>query len=132
VRRLHESVPPGPAAGLFGSVRALLATLVAIGHTRLELLSVEIQEEVERVAGLLVWSIAALLIGLAALLMLSAAVVLWVEPPHRWMAAGLLALVFLCGCGGAALKARSRVTRKPRPLDATLSELEKDHDMLKG
>jgi uncharacterized membrane protein YqjE len=131
VSRLDGGVPPGPAGGLFASVRALLATLVAIGHTRLELLSVEIQEEVERIAGLLVWSVAALLAGLATLLLLSAAVVLWVDPPRRWMAAAVLALVFLAVCLGAARQARARITLKPRPFDATLSELEKDHDLLK-
>jgi uncharacterized membrane protein YqjE len=128
----NGDLPRASATGLFGSVRALFATLVAIGHTRLELLSVEIQEEVERTAAMLVWSIAALLTGLATLLMLSAAVVLWVEPPRRWVAAGMLALVFLAACVAAAIQARSRMMLKPRPFDATLSQLEKDRDMLKS
>ncbi len=120
-----------PPPGLLGSARALLATLVAIGHNRLELFSVEIQEEVERVASLLLWSVAALLAAFGGLLMLAAALVLGVDPVHRWMTAGLLGLAFLAGCAIAAMRARSRVLHKPRPFDATLSELRKDHDLLK-
>ena len=120
-----------PPAGLLGSVRTLLATLVAIGHNRLELLSVEIQEEVERVAALLLWSVAALLLGMASVLTLSAAIVLSVDPALRWVAAALLGLAFLVACAWAVRKARARATLKPRPFDATLVELEKDHDTLK-
>jgi uncharacterized membrane protein YqjE len=128
---LKDQAPEGAPAGLLGSLRALLATLVAIGHNRLELLSVEIQEEVERVASLLVWSIAALLLAAAGLLMLAAAVLLAVEPQHRWIAATALGLLFVVACALAGLKARSRLSLKPRPLAATLDELGKDHDLLK-
>ena len=41
--------------GLFDSAKALLASLVAIAHNRLELLSTELQEEIARVALMLVW-----------------------------------------------------------------------------
>lgn len=122
---------PGEPHGLLGSLRALLATLIAIGHNRLELFSVEIQEEVERIASLLLWSIAAVLLGVAMLLMLAVAVVLSVAPPHRWLAACGLGLLFLAACVGAALRARNRLMLKPRPFDATLGELRKDHDLLK-
>jgi uncharacterized membrane protein YqjE len=120
-----------PPRGLLDSLRGLATTLIAIGHNRLELLSVEVQEEVERVASLLVWSIGALLLGVAALLLLAVAVVLSVDPRWRWVAAGGLGVLFLVGCWAAARRARSRLYRKPRPFDATLSELHKDHDLLK-
>jgi uncharacterized membrane protein YqjE len=128
---LEGQAPEGGPAGLLGSLRALLATLIAIGHNRLELLSVEIQEEVERVASLLVWSIAALLLAAAASLMLAAAVLLAVEPQHRWIAAACLGLLFVVACALAAMKARARLSLKPRPLAATLDELSKDHELLK-
>ena len=129
--RPEGDVSPDAPLGLLGSVRGLLATLGAIGHNRLELFSVEIQEEVERVASLLVWSVAALLAGVAGALLVAAAVVLSVDPAQRSLAAGLLGLLFLGVAVVAALKARTRVTLKPRPFDATLSELHKDHDLLK-
>lgn len=129
--RPEGDAPGEPPPGLLASLRALLATLIAIGHNRLELVSVEIQEEVERLASLLLWSVAALLLGAVTLLMLAAALVLSAPPSHRWLAAAGLGLLFLASCVAAALKARSRMTLKPRPFDATLAELRKDHDLLK-
>ena len=56
------------AGGLFDSLRALLATLVAMAHTRVELFGTEIEEEVRRVVALLLGGLAVLaLISLALL-----------------------------------------------------------------
>lgn len=117
-------------AGLFGSVRTLLATLVAIGHNRLELFSVEIKEEVERVSSMLLWTMVAALLGMLGLLLVALAIVLSVEPANRWIAAGVIAALFFAGCALAGVVARSRMTLKARPFDATLEELEKDRDLL--
>jgi uncharacterized membrane protein YqjE len=117
-------------AGLLGSLRALLATLVAIGHNRLELFSTEIKEEVERVSSMLLWTMVAALLGMLGLLLVATTIVLSVEPANRWIAAGVIAALFFAGCAVAGVVARSRMTLKPRPFDATLGELEKDSDML--
>jgi uncharacterized membrane protein YqjE len=131
VTRLDESRGSDAQGGLLASARALVATLIAIGHNRLELFSVEIQEEIDRVASLLIWAVAALLLGAATVLMLCVALVLWVDPSQRWLAAGVLGLLFLAACAGAGLQARARLALKKRPFDATLAELAKDHDLLK-
>ena len=47
---------PRPVAGLFHSVNNFLATFVAIVHTRLELLTTELQEEVRQVGAILLWA----------------------------------------------------------------------------
>jgi uncharacterized membrane protein YqjE len=127
-----SGLEPGDDArgGLLGSLRALLATLVAIGHNRLELFSTEVQEEVERVASMLLWSAVALLLGLLALLSASVAIILAVPPERQWLAASILAGLFLAACAWAAIVARGRMTMKRRPFDATLGELAKDHDVL--
>lgn len=117
-------------AGLLGSLRSLLATLIAIGHTRLELLSTEIQEEVERVSSLLLWSMIAVLLGMLGLLLVAMGIVLWVDGPNRWIAAGTIAALFFAACIAAGWIARSRMMLKPRPFAATLSELAQDRDML--
>ena len=119
--------PPG---GLLGSLRALVATLVAIGHNRLELFSTEVQEEVERVASMLLWGAVALLFGVLGLLLVSVAIILGVQPAHQWVAACVLAVLFLAACAWAATVARGRMTMKRRPFDATLAELAKDQDAL--
>jgi uncharacterized membrane protein YqjE len=53
-----------------------------------------------------------------------------VEPASRSIAAGVIAGLFFAGCALAGLVARSRMTLKARPFDATLGELEKDRDLL--
>lgn len=131
------SEPQGSAGakrpgGLLASVRGLLATLVAIGHNRIELFGVELREEVERVAALLLWAVAALLAAFMTALLASAAVVLFFDPPRRWLAAAVLAVLFLAGSIWAAHVAHARLALKPRAFDATLSQLSKDHDLLKG
>lgn len=127
-----SALGPGddPPGGLLGSLRALLGTLVAIGHNRLELFSTEVQEEIERVASMLLWSAVALLLGVIALVSVSVAIILAVPPAHQWVAAIVLAALFLAACAWAAVVARSRMTMKRRPFDATLAELAKDHDAL--
>lgn len=122
--------PGDPPGGLLGSLRALLATLVAIGHNRLELFSTEVQEEVERVASMLLWSAMALILGTLALLLGAVAIILAVAPAQQWIAASVLAALFLAACAWAAIVARGRMTMKRRPFDATLGELAKDHDVL--
>ena len=51
----------GPISSLFKSLSNLLATFVAIAHTRLELLTTELQEEMHNIAEILMWSLVALL-----------------------------------------------------------------------
>ena len=46
----------GPVSGLFTSVAQMLATVIGIAHTRLELLTTELQEEMHRVAEIMVYT----------------------------------------------------------------------------
>jgi len=117
-------------AGLFDSGKRVLGTLIAIVHDRFELLSTELQEEIGRVAFLLLWGAIALFfaflgIAFAGLLVV---IILWDE--HRVLAAGLIAALFLVLALGAALLAGRQVGAKPRPFDASLSELAKDRELL--
>ena len=63
---MADQTQPG---GLFASLKALLATLIAIGHNRLELFSTELQEEIARAASILLWALAALLLAFLAVLL---------------------------------------------------------------
>jgi uncharacterized membrane protein YqjE len=60
---------PGEHTGLLGSLTTLAATLVAIAHTRLDLLSSDLEEERAHVLSLLVLALAALFfLGIGVLL----------------------------------------------------------------
>lgn len=124
---MADQTQPG---GLFASLKALLATLIAIGHNRLELLSTELQEEIVRAASTLLWALAALLLALLALLLAVCAILLAIPEESRAVAAALIALGAGAAAAVAALVSHSRATARARLFDATLTELSKDRDQL--
>lgn len=119
------------SAGLLQSAQGLLASLLGLAHTRLELLSNDLQEELARfvaavLGGLIVVALAILGLGFGA-----AAIVISVGEEHRLAAAASLAAVFLALCLAIAWSLRRLVQARPRPLDASLTELERDYQALK-
>jgi len=117
--------------GLFGSLRALAASLVALAHTRLELLGAELQEEVARVVLSLLYSFTALLFAALGIAFVGIAIIMAVEESHRVEAAAILALIFLVLGGTVAWAVRRLVFAKLRVFDASLLELDKDYAELK-
>lgn len=120
----------GERRGLLDSLTTLAATLVAIAHTRLDLLSTDLEEEREHLLSLLVLALAALFclgvgVVLAAILLVAA---FW--DTHRLLVLGSLTGFFLAAglaaCGFAMRKART----KPRLFAGSLSELFKDRQHL--
>jgi uncharacterized membrane protein YqjE len=121
---------PGPGLGLFDSAKALLATLVAIVHTRLELLSTELQEELGRVALLLLWGAVALFFVFLAIASFALVILIAFWDDHRLLVATLLAVAFLVLALVAGFAARYQIAAKPRPFDSSLNELAKDREEL--
>ena len=113
-------------SGLFDSLRAMLATLVALTHTRLELLSVELEQEVDRLAGTLLWAILGIFCAGLAVLMIALTIVIAFWDGHRLLAAALVALLFASLAIVASLVVRHRLRTRPRFLSATIGELERD------
>lgn len=119
-------------SGLFDSLRAMLATLVALTHTRLELLSVELEQEVDRLAGTLLWAILGIFCAGLAVLMIALTIVIAFWDGHRLLAAALVALLFASLAIVASLVVRHRLRTRPRFLSATIGELERDARALEG
>lgn len=126
------TAPAGRPSGLFASLRDLLATLLAIAETRLELVTTELEEELHRIAEILAWAFVLIFFGGMTVLMLALLIiVLWWED-HRVLAASLTCLGFLLITATAALVLRARVAARPKLLDATIEELKRDRDALGG
>lgn len=122
--------PEAEAPGLFHSARRLLANLAGLAHTRLELLSTELQEELARLGLILLAALVTLFFVFLGIAFAAVAVMIAVDEAYRLTAAVLLGLSFFAA---AALSAwwMQRLTRaKPRVFDASLSELRKDRDLL--
>lgn len=121
-----------PATGLFQSLNNFVATLVGIAHTRLQLLTTELQEEVQQVGQLLLWSFIALFAAMMALFLGALTVIFVFWDTHRILAAVLMTSMFILIAVAAAVVLVRKVNAKPPMLDATLAELAKDRDQLRA
>lgn len=116
--------------GLFGSLRALLATLIGTARTRLELLQVELEEEKLRLAGIGVLAVTAVFFLALAVLVFSFFVILLFWDTHRVMASGLMALAYLVVGLCCAAAARRRARTKSTLFAASLAQLDADRAQL--
>jgi len=117
------------SAGLLGSVRDLLDSLLGLARTRLELLSTELQEALAGHALAVVGACAALVLGGLGLAFAAIAVLLAIAPEQRLAAAALMALAFLAA--GAAMALVLRARERVRVFDASLAELQRDREALR-
>ena len=122
---------PDRPPGILEALRTLLASVLQLLHTRVELLTVEIQEQVQRVLWLFVWTIVALFCGSLTVLMLCVTVLVACWDSHRLLAAGCLTGGLLVLLLAALLALRAQWRAGPRWLGATLDELQNDADALR-
>lgn len=122
----------GPVTRLAGSLRGMLATLVGIGHTRLDLLTVELQLEVRRATSILLLGAVVLACAAAGFLMVGIAVILAFWDTQRLLAALLVATAYLGVAVICAALILRRLQARPRPFEGTLSELARDAEQLRG
>src|SRR4030042_69997 len=125
---ISETQTPGTSCrgGLFDSLKVLAATLLAIAHTRLELLSTELEEERVRLSSMLVWTLAALFCAGLGVVLATLFVVLALWDIHRLLALGIPAILFLLGAVVAWLIVRGKARAKPRLFAASPAELSQD------
>ncbi len=117
---------------LSSSLRGLASTVLELVQIRLELLSIEAQEEVLRVGALLVYgaiAVAFLSLGVV-LLALLITVALW--DTHRLLALGVFTGLFLVTGGVAAWLARERVRSGTYLFSASVEELRQDREGLRA
>ncbi len=117
---------------IIDSLARLAATVLETLHTRLELISVEVEEEMARYSSYLLWTVVALFCaGVAVLLAILLVVVLFWDS-HR--EAVLLSLIG--AFTGIALYLgwwlRESMRNKPRLLAYSLAELKRDTATLRG
>jgi len=121
---------PDAGKGLLASLMALAATLVAMMHTRLELLSTDLEEEREHFFSLLVLALATLFfLGFGMLLSVFLLVVVFWDT-HRILVLATLAGLFLLAGIVTWRIALHKTRTKPRFFAATMSELLKDRQQL--
>jgi len=123
----------GPAADNFGQLAAnskdFARRLMTIGENRLELLTVEVQEERERLLHAILLALGMAVFGLLASFTLTAAIVVWL-----WAWSPVAVLLILTGLYGAAgvcfYRRLTGLLRDWQTLSATLDQLRKDRACL--
>lgn len=122
----------GQASGLLASLRQLLGTFTEILHTRVEIISIELEEEGWRIRHLIFYGLVAFLFLGLGVLMATLFVVGASPETYQLYIVGGFAMLYL-GVGAiAALAVRRSLRNRPRLFSTTLSELEKDRNSLKS
>jgi uncharacterized membrane protein YqjE len=116
---------PAPT-GFLASFRALGDGLAASLQDRLELLSVEMQEEKFRLIQIFIWISAAVFTGMMTLAFASLTLVYFCPPDARLAALGGLTLLYATALGVIVVTFRRYLARQPKPFAATLHELGED------
>jgi uncharacterized membrane protein YqjE len=122
--------PSGESHGLLSSLSTLVATLVAIVHTRLDLLSNDLEEGREHLLSLLMVALATLFflgVGVVLVIILLVAV-FW--DMHRFLVLGALAGFFLMAGVATWRFAVRKMRARPKIFAASLAELIKDRGQL--
>lgn len=130
----YDDTDPEPApdrtTGLLPSLQRLLTTVTEILHTRLQILSTEMEEEGQRFSQLFVYGLVSLFFTGLGLLFATMFVVAAFWETHRLYVLGGVT-VFYLGIGvAAALVVRHKIKTRPRLFSATLTELGKDRERL--
>lgn len=120
-----------PGRGLFAALKAMAATLLAGGWTRLELLANEIEEEKRRVVHLFVMAQGLVFCaGLGSVLAVALLIALFWE--GRLLVLGATAVLFLAFAGYFYAQLKRAAQKPDQVFAATLAELQEDLRQLKA
>jgi uncharacterized membrane protein YqjE len=126
----QESGGEGGREGLFSALKNILATLIAIGKTRAELLVTELEEEKFRLMSLWAKAIgAAFLLALGVVMVVCCVALAFWE--QRVVVFGIFAILFIGG-GAVLIGSLKRQASQPSKMfKSSLSELEADMAQLR-
>jgi uncharacterized membrane protein YqjE len=118
--------------GMRGAATRLGTSLLGLARTRLELASVELAEERDRVQHQLTLLLAAGAMFMFAVLFVASWIIVYFWDDHRLAAIAIVAIVF-AGAGAMLLMLRSQAAKTaPMPFAATIAEFERDRAALAG
>ena len=118
--------PPPASTGFLASFRALGDSLLATMQDRLELLSVELQEEKFRLVQTFIWISAAVFTGVMAITFASLTLVYLFWESARLAVLGGLTIFYAGALLAIIIAFRRYLARQPSPFTATLQEIGED------
>lgn len=127
-----SSPSPNPReAGFFESVRALTGSALELLHVRIELFSVEWQEEQERGKHLLVLAVAGAMLLLLGLLLLTFFIIVLFWDSYRLLSIAIVTALYLGGGALCLWRVRASLHNRPPPFAGSLHEFVEDLKQLK-
>lgn len=114
------------SSGLLSSIRSLADNLLGSVHDRIELISVELQEEKQRLVQLFIWISVAIFTGMMAIAFASFTVVYLFWESARLPVLIALTLLYTAATLVTILTLRRQISRQPKPFAASLQEIRND------
>jgi uncharacterized membrane protein YqjE len=102
------------------------STLIAMVGTRLELAAVEFQEDARRLLGYLAWTLLAVFLAAASIMLVVLFVILLFWDSYRLQAVAGMAVLLSLGAGLIVMSVRSKLNAQTPLFADTLAELRKD------
>ncbi|MEO6874487.1 MAG: phage holin family protein [Opitutaceae bacterium] len=124
--------PSSTSPGFLHSIHTLAASLLATVEDRIELVSVELQEEKHRLIQTFIWISAAIFTGFMAIAFASLTIVYLLWESARLYALGGLTLLYTAALVAIIVAFRRFIARQPKPFAATLSEIKLDRSHVSG
>jgi uncharacterized membrane protein YqjE len=113
--------------GLFGSIRRMLATMLALVQSRIELIAVELREEKKRALSLMIWGVMLAFLGFMSVIAIMALVVFLFWENAFAVLLGFSAF-FLVLALGSFFAARGKLGKIP--FEETVAQFRKDRDAI--
>jgi uncharacterized membrane protein YqjE len=123
--------PSATSPGFVQSIHTLTDGLLATLQDRIELVSVELQEEKQRLIQVFIWISAAIFTGVMAIAFASITLVYLLWESARLLALGGLTLLYTGALVAIIIGFRRYLARQPRPFAATLSEIKTDRSCIR-
>ena len=121
-----------PPLGFLGSLRTLGDGLLGTVQDRLELFSVELQEEKFRLIQIFVWITAAIFTGVMAITFASLTLVYLFWESARLAVLGVLTVAYAGALVAIVIAFRRFLARQPSPFSATRQEIGKDRACIRN
>lgn len=123
---VHASDDVAPGRGVLNSIRGLADGLLESTRDRLELFTIELQEEKFRVIQLFIWISAAIFSAMLAITFASLTIVYLFWESARLAVLTGFTVVYGGGFVAIVIYCRRFIAQHPRPFRATLAELDQD------
>ncbi|MFA6289211.1 MAG: phage holin family protein [Opitutaceae bacterium] len=126
-----EKTTPG-SSGLIGSLRSLGDNLLATVEDRLELFSIDLQEEKFRLIQTFIWISVGVFTGMMAVMFASLTLVYLFWESARLAVLGGLTTFYAVALVILIVAFRRFIARQPRPFAATLQEINEDRACIRN